>query len=260
MKDFIYSALNVTDILLECYVPAGAGDTVHRNRRSHGLALMTDNSKIYKFKNGPELYVPKNSIVFLPKRSNYCVECPEPGACYAINFDLDTEKTFEPFVFDTKNTPEYIAAFSEGTRCWQTREPGYEMKCKAVLYNILYLLKHEYSTLRVPKTKSGKIQPAVEYIHKNYTSELINISQLAAMCGITPEYFRNLFHSCYGTSPIKYINSLKITRAAELIGSGMCNVSQDAEMSGYTDISYFSREFKKAYGIPPSEYINKLVL
>ena len=106
MKNFINSTLNVTDILIECYVRAGSGDTVHRNRPAHGLALMTDNSKIYKFENGPELCAKKNSIILLPKHSSYCVECPLPGACYAINFNLDTEKTFEPFVFDTKNTPE----------------------------------------------------------------------------------------------------------------------------------------------------------
>ncbi|MBQ8232699.1 MAG: helix-turn-helix domain-containing protein [Lachnospiraceae bacterium] len=50
----------------------------------------------------------------------------------------------------------------------------------------------------------------------------------------------------------KYINNLKISRAKELLSSGMYTVTQAAEMSGYTDVSHFSREFKKATGAAPS--------
>ena len=74
------------------------------------------------------------------------------------------------------------------------------------------------------------------------------------MCGITPEYFRKLFKSFYGISPLKYINNLKITHAKELLASGMYSVTEAALQSGYIDMSYFSREFKKASGNSPKYY------
>ena len=54
-----------------------------------------------------------------------------------------------------------------------------------------------------------------------------------------------------GVSPLAYINSLKITRAKELLLSGMYTVTEVAFMSGYSDISHFSREFKKSTGVSP---------
>ena len=74
------------------------------------------------------------------------------------------------------------------------------------------------------------------------------------MCGITPEYFRKIFKTYYGVSPIKYINTLKITHAKELLASGMYSVTEAALQSGYTDMSYFSREFKKATEKSPCNY------
>ena len=91
-------------------------------------------------------------------------------------------------------------------------------------------------------------------MHKNYTSKPIKISELAAMCGITPEYFRSIFKSFYGSSPLVYINNLKITRARELLESGMYSVEATATLSGYNDSAVFSREFKKATGLCPSKY------
>ena len=64
----------------------------------------------------------------------------------------------------------------------------------------------EYYSEYVPNEKYAVIKPAVEYIHSQYSKGLINISELSAMCGITPEYLRKLFRSFYGVSPLKYIN------------------------------------------------------
>jgi AraC-like DNA-binding protein len=104
---------------------------------------------------------------------------------------------------------------------------------------------------------SGKrelIQPAVSYIHERYTTETLKVTQLAAMCGISPEYFRSIFQSFYGVPPVKYINRLKMEHASELLSSGMYSVTEAATLSGYNDLSHFSREFKKTYGIKPTDF------
>jgi AraC-like DNA-binding protein len=74
------------------------------------------------------------------------------------------------------------------------------------------------------------------------------------MCGISEDYFRKIFKNTFEISPRKYINDMKISYAKELITSGMYTVTEAAELSGYTDMSYFSREFKKAFGICPADY------
>ncbi|MDD6214022.1 MAG: helix-turn-helix transcriptional regulator [Firmicutes bacterium] len=74
------------------------------------------------------------------------------------------------------------------------------------------------------------------------------------MCGITPEYFRKIFRTYYGTSPVKYINELKLSHAKELLSSGMYSVTDAALQSGYSDMSFFSREFKKNTDVTPKDY------
>ena len=245
---------NINKIVIACFVASGTGDAIHNNRPSHGLAIHKEGEKIYTFSDGKKLTVKENGIIYLPKHSNYAVKAKEHGDCYAINFDIDEDIDFEPFVIQTKNHNEFIEFFRIANKIWTIKKPGYLTKCKAVLYNIIYSMQQEYFSEYFPKEKLDVIKSAIDYIHENYTKELINIEGLSESCDITPEYFRRIFKSFYGVSPIRYINNLKISRAKELLKSKMYSPTEAALMSGYTDMSHFSREFKKATGVSPSEY------
>ena len=102
----------------------------------------------------------------------------------------------------------------------------------------------------------GKKLIAIDYIYTEYTNDNIEISYLSELCNMSESYFRRIFLKNYGISPIKYINNLKIERARELLTSGLYTVSDVAELSGFHDESYFSREFKKHSGKTPKEYAN----
>ena len=115
-------------------------------------------------------------------------------------------------------------------------------------------MTREYELEYVSKSAEDRIRPALEYIRREYTNENIGIAYLAGLSGISETYFRRIFQNTMGTSPLKYINQLKISRAKELLASGICTVSEAAEQSGYHDEAYFSREFKRIVGMSPSEY------
>ena len=112
----------------------------------------------------------------------------------------------------------------------------------------------EYSCKYVSTKTEDLIIPAVTYIHSKYTEETISIANLAKMCGVSETHFRKIFFNVKGCSPVDYINSLKLSRAKELLNSGMYTVSEVAEQSGFHDESYFSRFFKKQTGLSPSKY------
>lgn len=96
--------------------------------------------------------------------------------------------------------------------------------------------------------------PAVRRIHEEYATENLTVADLARLCSVTPEYFRRIFRSVYGVSPKRYINELKLSRAKELLQSGLYSVTEAALLSGYTDMSHFSRVFKKETGVSPKEF------
>lgn len=244
----------IKNIILSCLVPAGTGNAVHEDRPSHGLAINIHGEKEYHFSDGQTLIVKENDIIYLPKHSTYTVFSKIHGDCYAINFNIAEETKIAPFVINIKNYNAVIGSFHIAQKMWKQKTNGYVLKCKAELYNIIYAMHQEYFSGYSPKNKVAVIKPAVDYIHEKYTTKTIKVNVLAKMCNITSEYLRRIFKSVYGVSPIIYINNLKIARAKELLNSQMYSITDVAFLSGFSEVSCFSREFKKTTGISPSEF------
>lgn len=245
----------ITEIVFACYVAPNTGDAVHKNRGAHGIALHTGGKRKYIFSDSTELYVQKNDLIFLPEQSSYTVETIEPGACYAINFKIDNTALFSPFVIPIKNTA-VLEHFRISERVYTAKKAGYEWKCMAELYAVLYDLKREREKAYFTKKEEALLFPAVEYIHDHFTKEKISVEFLSSLCGISSVYFRRLFVRQFGVSPVKYINALRLSHAKDLIRSEMYSVEQAARLSGFSDESYFCRLFKKEAGVTPSEYRN----
>ena len=244
---------NIEKIIKACFV-LPEKSFVNTNRLNHGLAFHTTGTKTYYFKNGEKFVVNKNDIIYLPKHSNYEVIADIPGECYAISFEVSEEVSFKPFVIRCKNSNSVLEHFKSARNVWKKKKTGYEMKCKSELYDILYTLQQEHLLSYIHTSKHLMIQDAVNYIHNNYTNELLSISALAEMCNITPEYFRAIFKNFYGVSPLEYINNLKINHAKEMLESDLFSVTEAALSSGFSDISHFSRVFKKVTQYSPTEY------
>lgn len=252
--DFFNYSFNLLKIDFACRVLGGTGEPVHNNRYDHGLAFNISGRKKYVFDKNKILYVEKNDVIFLPEKSNYVVYELEKGDCYAINFKIDDNIRFEPFVRKIKNAAGVCDMFRLAEKAFVSKNTGYELKCKSELYMIIYTLISENEVCYASGDIKNKIAPALRYIHDRYTYESINIENLSAMCGISSVYMRKLFLRCMGVSPVKYINSLRLSRAKELIRSEMYSFEQVAELSGFNDISYFYRTFKRNFGTTPMEY------
>ena len=254
MEDFINHNFNVSKIVTVCYVAPGTGTPVHKNRPSHGLALHLGGKRYYNFSGGKRILVRQGDLIYMPKGSNYVVEGIKTDGVYAINFDLSESVSFSPFAIKVKNLGAFLEYFKQAENAWRMKKQGFEMRCKSLLYTIILDMIKEYSYGYVPSSTEELITPAVAYIHNEYTGETISIAALAKMCGVSETHFRKIFSTVKGCSPVEYINSLKLSRAKELLSSGMYTVSEVSEQAGFHDESYFSRFFKKETGIPPSKY------
>ena len=244
----------VTEIVLACFVPPDDRGAVHKNRPSHGLALNCAGEKTYRFDDGRVCIVGENDLIYLPKHSNYTVSSTAPGQVWCINFQCLEEEPSSPFVLHFTSNEKVLNAYKSAEKAWRSAELDREYKVMSELYKILYEMGRIQDAPYFPESKHELIQPAVEYIHKHYTKELINAQYLAELCGISYDYLRQLFERFYGLTPIKYINDLKLKRAKELLASGMYSVSEAAYHSGFSDVSHFSRFFKANVGVLPSEY------
>lgn len=56
------------------------------------------------------------------------------------------------------------------------------------------------------------------------------------------------------TTPVAFIRSIRLRRAAALLQEGKFTVNEIAERTGFSSPSYFTKCFKKEFGVLPSEY------
>ncbi|OGV34354.1 MAG: hypothetical protein A2020_04725 [Lentisphaerae bacterium GWF2_45_14] len=114
----------------------------------------------------------------------------------------------------------------------------------------------------------AKNRPAVRSINENQAfrlKELLDrmpsqnesVRQISQGLGMSYEHVERIFKSCFGVSPLAYLNRLRIERAKGLLSTGRYAVSDAALASGFNDNAYFSRAFRKHTGISPSGFIRK---
>ena len=60
MEQFITDDIRVDEALLACFVAAGSGTRLHKDRQSHGLAMYASGQAKYVFDDGKELIAKKN--------------------------------------------------------------------------------------------------------------------------------------------------------------------------------------------------------
>ncbi|MBQ1186520.1 MAG: helix-turn-helix transcriptional regulator [Clostridia bacterium] len=258
MNNFVKQNFEIKNVVRARIVPANKKAPSKMKRHYYVFIFYHGCEKTYKFKDGKTLHTKNNDILFLPKDSEYTVTCTKLGETYSINFELYEEMPLSPFVFRPKNSTAFFEYFKSAESAWRKKYTGYEMRLKAEAYNVICNMIKEYELDYVGTKSNDRLKPALDYIHSNYNTDLISIGTLATLCGMSEVSFRKIFTNSMGITPIKYINSLKIASAKELLLSKSCTVAKAAELSGFKCDSYFSREFKKYTGMSPTEYKNSI--
>lgn len=120
------------------------------------------------------------------------------------------------------------------------------------LYKILALICQKQKR-RITRDKYACIRPGIQMLEQD--SDL-NLSQIAAKCGVSDCYFRRLFQQYSGESPMNFRQRLRIERAKQLLLSDeQYTVSEVAQELGFADVYHFSKTFKKYCGESPTKYI-----
>ncbi|MBO0477853.1 helix-turn-helix domain-containing protein [Vagococcus sp. DIV0080] len=91
------------------------------------------------------------------------------------------------------------------------------------------------------------------YIEHHYASDL-SLAMLAETFHFSYSYLSSFFSHHFNTNFSDYLNTVRLKAAKELLLTSDLNLSEIANQCGYSDLSYFSRQFKKYYGSSPSKY------
>lgn len=95
------------------------------------------------------------------------------------------------------------------------------------------------------------------FIRKNYQSN-ITLQDLAEYAGVHPTYLCNTYSKVFKTSPIYFVNQLRINKAKELLVETNLSIKDIALNVGYNSLSQFSSIFKRYSLKSPSQYREEL--
>jgi AraC-like DNA-binding protein len=91
-------------------------------------------------------------------------------------------------------------------------------------------------------------------VERHLSSPQYSVKQLAAdLCMERTGLYKKLT-AMMQQSPVSFIRSIRLHRAAEMLRSGGMSISDVAEHTGFCSVSYFSKCFQKEFGCKPSEY------
>ena len=101
--------------------------------------------------------------------------------------------------------------------------------------------------------ESSMLTMLVNYMQDNRSNNLSR-AELVKYSGSNKTTITNIFNENLGMGAIEYFISLKTEAAKQYLRENNYNITQISEILGYSNIHYFSRQFKKVTGMSPTQY------
>lgn len=143
-------------------------------------------------------------------------------------------------------------------------------------YGIWFFRGHTQMLIKELRLKAQKDRPLVAYQHltmepqrdrekdtilrfmtTEYANTELNLDVMVATTGVSRTKINDILKSELGYTFIGYLNKLRLTEAARLLGEKReANVAEVAYSVGYKNVSYFNKLFKEEYGCTPKTFRN----
>lgn len=143
----------------------------------------------------------------------------------------------------------------------QGRNKNWQLCVKGLLLALIIELSRCMKAENSPAASRDTlaILPALRYIHSHFR-EAISADELQNLCHLSGTHFRRLFHDIMGSSPMAYIQNMRIAYACQLLLSTNATILEISMRSGYDSVSSFNRQFIKAMEITPSKWRSESVV
>ena len=203
-----------------------------------------------------EVIVPAgNMVLYQPKEEQHYYYLGEDRTqAWFVHFTgRDIRKIFQHYgipldsnILSTGLSREYEDYFRKMRDELVTCRWGYE-EMLSYQFRELLMTMHRRMEENLPRFSgftSQEIDLAKEYFTEHYNEE-INVEEYALSRHVSASWFNKSFKKAVGTTPMKYILSIRIRNAQILLETTDYNISNIASMVGYENAFYFSRLFKK---------------
>ena len=139
-----------------------------------------------------------------------------------------------------------------------TKPDGALLLFNSLLFDVLYQLYHNFSTVRIDSALTKKnqnlerIKPVLDYINDNYNRQ-ITLSEISQIAMFDPKYFCRFFKKCMGTTFLEYQNDIRISHIYQDLVSTNDKISVILERHGFTNYKLFRKVFYEHFCATPTE-------
>lgn len=206
------------------------------------------------FIEGPDgdMQIGVHSILLIPAGYSYHIKSQQE-VVLCINLNIPDLQGLKAQDFTPPNPSIFRDNFQSIYQAWSLKRPGYYHKCMSMLYTILAQLDKQCSSI-YHSPAFWSIKHALDYMHEHFTDPEMSVSSLCRIANLSDTQFRRNFYEVYQTTPIKYLQNLRINHAADLLSNSTLSIEEISTISGFSDSKYFCFVFKKIKSCPPSVF------
>ena len=251
LQDPVFTAKNID--IQKVSRPKGYRHSFKQGRGKHGFIYIVSGQMCDEFvsEERQSILAGAGELIFIPCGSIYTGTYLEGNTkIKLVQFDIDSGTLPEylslPVKIELPRAGELIEDFFKPTENHIASHPFYYLSC---LYRLLWQIDEAYSS--IPK-KYRKLQAALSELTE-HSEDNQTVSHYANLCNMSEVNFRRLFREYTGRTPIEYRNDIRLGNAKNKLRSGEYNVSEVADLCGFSNLSFFIRLYKQKYGYTPKK-------
>ena len=216
-----------------------------------GCGFVIIDGERMQIEKGDFIIVNSNAIHYTGTEQSLKYSCIIPSSHFCNENEIDYfSLKFPPKIRDGALTELFL-----NLRSFYFSNDNFRVaKCRLALLKILIYICENHTLLKESANGCGKteiIKNAIKYIRENYR-ERITLDEIARKCLVSKYTLSREFKRLTGKTVVEHINRYRVMRAKEMIFSGE-KISSSATLSGFNNMSFFTRTFKKQTGMLPSE-------
>lgn len=227
---------------------------------------------------GEDFHLEEGQALLVNPRQLHLMRSEDRDVCYdTLLFPVElisfrTEDLLEQTVFQPLRTGKAIIP-NPVPRCVMTEENRlllrqivdvnvekkgmYQLETRILLLRFFMALLDSVDLISPEKGSAGQMQrQLLEYIRMHYREKL-TLSDLAEQFHLSPKYISRYFKEKFHLTISEYIWHLRMNHAKGLLEDTQLSITEVAEQSGFSSVSFFIREFTGANGCAPRKWRNQ---